>query len=46
MYQGVALGEQYKHIHFAMEQAAPINKYQMNMFRVFASDERAPGRLG
>ncbi len=29
-----------------MEQIEPINKYHMNLFRVFASDERAPGRLG
>lgn len=40
------MNEQYKHLHFSMDQAEPINKFQINLFRVFASDERAPGRLG
>ena len=39
-------GDQFKHIHYSLEQASPINKYMLNMFRVFSSDERAPGKLG
>ena len=42
--QGVT--DQFKHIHFALEQVSPINKYMLNMYRVFSSDERAPGKLG
>jgi hypothetical protein len=29
-----------------MEQSQPINKYLLNMFRVYSSDERAPNKLG
>lgn len=33
-------------VHYRMSQEHPINKWHMNLFRVFACDTRAPGRLG
>ena len=33
-------------LEYQHKQGQPLNQFALNMFRVFASDERAPGRLG
>ena len=45
-YQNTAATDAYRHIHYSMEQIIPINKYLINMLRVFSADERAPNKLG
>jgi hypothetical protein len=34
------------HIHYSIEQIKPLNDLHLNLYRIFAIDERAPGRRG
>ncbi|TNV80743.1 hypothetical protein FGO68_gene164 [Halteria grandinella] len=36
----------YRNLQYSLEQSRPLNPYHMNLFRVFALDERAPNILG
>ena len=44
--EAIVMGNKEQVLTYTLEQATPINPYHINLFRVFATDERIPNVLG